>query len=135
MPILTPDQLERQVTRLAGSGLVAAGAFLSERIKETLSVPAPRRRVTRRDGTKTWAATTKATPGAPPRKVSGSFRAKVMVRQPKPELVQVGVFNDVRARPFETWMNHPFLMRTVYANIPHLSRIMGQAMTTSKTVT
>ena len=135
MPVLSPSQIEEKVQRLAGRGLLAAGTFLNARIKETLSVPAPRRRMTRGDGTKTWVATTKATPGAPPRKVTGSFRAKVMVRQPRPDVVQVGVFNDVRARPFETWMNHPFLMRTVYANIPNLARIMGAAMTTRKTVT
>src|SRR4051812_1421314 len=108
--VRTPEQIAAEVERLADRGLLAAGTMLSSRIKEKISVPAPRRRViagpnstVRPPGTPYSVATTPATPGAPPRKVNGWLRARVMVRQPSPGVVQVGVFNYVPARPLETW--------------------------------
>lgn len=132
MPIRTLDQIARDAERLAGRGLLAGGTFLATRIKEVLSVPAPRRRViagprsrVRPPGTPYWVATTRATPGAPPRKLSGRLRASVMVKQPSPERVQVGVFNLVYARPLETWMNHPYLWNTFISERDRLGRIIG----------
>jgi hypothetical protein len=129
----TAEQIEQEVLRITGRGLLAAGAYLSGRLKEVLSVPAPRKYVgfgvkgsigVDLQG-KTWRATTKATPGAPPRKVSGSFRSKVTVRQPAQHHVQVGVFADVRAWPLETWMRHPYLVTTFQRERGNLQRIIG----------
>lgn len=121
----TPDQIASEVERLAGRGLLAAGTFLQSRIKEKLSVPAPRKRVYRSDGSYYWRATTRATPGAPPRKVSGRLRASVMVRQPSANRVQIGVFNLIYARPLETWMNHKYLAPVMREELSNLDRIIG----------
>jgi hypothetical protein len=132
--VKTPEQVEAEVQRIAGRGLLAAGTYLAGRMKDVLSVPAPRRRVTLKSGVRTWVATTKATPGAPPRKITGSFRAKVAVRQPTPERVQVGVYNDIRVRPFETWMRHPFLIPTFVAEKSNLVRIIGAEFGSRRTL-
>src|SRR4051812_1245627 len=75
MAILTPQQIEAEVSRNIGRGLLAGAIFLTARVKEVLSVPAPRRRVLARSGAYYYRATTPATPGAPPRKLSGRLRA------------------------------------------------------------
>lgn len=65
-------KIAQEVVASAGAGLTAGRIFLQARIKETLSTPAPRRKVGFG-----YAATTRATPGAPPRKLSGRLRASV----------------------------------------------------------
>lgn len=81
-----------QLARGAGKGLNAARFFLTSRIKEALSVPAPRRQVVSRKakgakgkvkkaltllGYFYYVATTPASPMAPPRKLSGRLRSSV----------------------------------------------------------
>jgi hypothetical protein len=138
MPVRTLDQIAREVERTAGRGLLAAGSFLSSRIKEKISVPAPRRRVVagpsstvRPPGTPYYVATTPATPGAPPRKLSGVLRSRVMVKQPAPNIVQVGVFNLAYARRLEV-TGHPYLIPTLMENLGNLDRIIGDAFTFSR---
>ncbi len=63
-------KIARQVSKSAGKGLLAAGFFFQARTQETASVKAP----TRRSKSGRLYATTKATPGAPLRVVSGRFR-------------------------------------------------------------
>lgn len=133
--IKTPEQIESEVSRIVGRGLWAAGLFLQARMRELVSVPAPRKRVKTRAGGFTWRARTPATPGAPPRKITGSFRSKIMVRKLDGWRVQIGVFSDVRARPFETWMRHPFLYPTLRDNMAHVARIIGDSATTRRRVT
>ncbi len=70
-------KIKRDVEAAAGKGLNAAIRFLASRVKETLSVPAPRRRVKARNGDIYYVATTKATPGAPPRMLSGRMRGSI----------------------------------------------------------
>jgi hypothetical protein len=67
------QRIEAEVLRAAGKGLDAARWFLVARIKEALSEPAPRRKVPGGG----YRATTRATRGAPPRKLSGRGRASV----------------------------------------------------------
>ena len=69
----------------AGRGIAAAAIFLTERIKEFISVQAPRRIVDRVIGQQSgktlirrkYLAKTRATPGAPPRRLSGALRRKI----------------------------------------------------------
>jgi len=78
------EKIAKQVTRGAGKGLNAGRVFLAARIKEALSVPAPRRAVRgppapgkRLGPIIRYVATTPAMPGAPPRKLSGRLRTSV----------------------------------------------------------
>lgn len=83
-PRMTPQQqaaalaakIVKEVKNSAGLGLNAARFFLVARLKETLSVPAPRRLVRHPLGSY-YVATTRATPLAPPRKLSGRARNSI----------------------------------------------------------
>jgi hypothetical protein len=80
--VKTPQEIQAEVLRITGRGVQSAGYFLSARVKELISVPAPRRIVIAGPNSKTpglryYVATTKAKPGAPPRKLSGRGRANV----------------------------------------------------------
>lgn len=141
MPVLTPDQIERKVEQLAGRGLAAGASYLAQRLKEKISVPAPRRRViagprskARVPGTPYYVATVRATPGAPPRKLSGNLRNRVMFRQRDVLAWQVGVFNIVYGRPLEVWMNHPYIWPTLQEELGNLDRIIGQEFRFSQSV-
>jgi hypothetical protein len=73
--VTSPAEIQRQVRQWLGSGLQAACIFLSARIKETLSVPAPR--LNTKDpytGLPVTIAASRAIPGAPPRKLTGDLR-------------------------------------------------------------
>jgi phage gpG-like protein len=78
------EKIAMQVVRGAGKGLNAARVFLTGRVKETLSVPAPRIIIRGRPlpGKKKgpilgYRAATPATKGAPPRKLSGRLRSSM----------------------------------------------------------
>ncbi len=67
------QKIDRQVKAAAGRGLNSARLFIEGRVKETASVKAP----TRRSKSGRLYATTRATPGAPLRVVSGRFRQSI----------------------------------------------------------
>lgn len=67
-----------QAKRLAGRGIETGAIWLSGRLKEVLSEPAPRKLVKGPViGFRYYRATTRAAPGAPPRKLSGRLRASI----------------------------------------------------------
>lgn len=112
--------IEAEVGRLLGAGLKAATLFVENRVKEILSVPAPRRIVTSRAGVRYYVATTPATPGEPPRKLSGRLRASVTHEFLDPDPVtgepQIGrIGTNVKyGRPLEYHKNdHAWLNRTM----------------------
>ncbi len=72
--------IKEQAKKGVGKGIVTARAFLLGRLKETLSVPAPRKRVTGKGGEIYYRATTPAIPGAPPRKLSARLIASLAAR-------------------------------------------------------
>jgi hypothetical protein len=75
--VLLAAKIASQIRAGAGKGLNTFRTFLTARIKEELSVPAPRRRVISRKGVTYYVATTPAIPNAPPRKLSGTLRMRV----------------------------------------------------------
>lgn len=90
-------RIAEQLRKGANKGVEAAIRFLAARWKETLSVPAPRRAVRsapepgkKLGGILYYVATTKATPGAPPRKLSGRFRQSVTQKMLTPTVGIVG---------------------------------------------
>lgn len=77
-------KISKQITRGSGKGLDAARVFLTARVKETLSVSAPRTAIRgqpvpgkKRGPIVGYRATTPASPGAPPRKLTGRYRSSV----------------------------------------------------------
>lgn len=78
------ERIQQQLKRGAGKGVEAAARFLTARVKETVSVPAPKKAIrgTPTPGKKLgpilgYRATTPAIPGAPPRVLSGRLRQGV----------------------------------------------------------
>lgn len=69
------QQCQDDAKRAVGMGIKAGLIFLTGAFKQTLSIPAPRRRVKSAKGVIYYVATKKATRGAPPRKLSGRLRA------------------------------------------------------------
>lgn len=115
---------QAQIRRAAGKGLRAAALFLAARVKELLSVPAPRARA--RGG---YRATTPASPGTPPRKLSGRLRASVTSEvSPDGLRARVGT-NVVYARRLELGFPqgrhaHPYLSAALTRWRSALERIL-----------
>lgn len=110
--------VDQKIMKLAGRGLEAATIHLLNRTREALSVPAPRRRT--KSGR--YVATTRAIPGAPPRKLSGTLRRSMAFQMMRQKTIgRVGT-NLLYGRPLETWMNHSFLTYS-------LNRAMGEIRT------
>jgi len=136
MPILTPAEVQAEVKRVAGAGLEAGARFLANRLKEVLSVPAPRRRVvsgprSRNPGLIYYVATTKATPGAPPRKLSGRLRTSIaMDFDSAANVARVGT----NVKPYPRWLEmettHKWLLVTLGNNLTNLAAIIGQRFAT-----
>lgn len=95
------DKIAKQILRGAGKGINAGRIFLAARIKETLSVPAPRKKIWDKHGNFEWVATTAATPGAPPRKVSGKLRSSVWSIMLSETEAMVGA--NARSKPKTRW--------------------------------
>lgn len=109
--------------------------YLESKLKEILNVPAPRRVAIAGPrsrhvppGTRYFVATTPATPGAPPRKVSGFLQSHVTRKQIDENTWQVGVWGVPYARRLEEEMNHKYLAPTIEAEAENIARIVGQAI-------
>ena len=70
-------RIASQVQRSAAEGVGAAVIFLASRLRETVSEPAPRKRAVDHLGNIYYRAKTRATAGAPPRKLSGRLRQTI----------------------------------------------------------
>lgn len=121
--ILTPQQILIEVTKLAGRGAQAAAYYYAARVKENLSVAAPRKTVTSRKGVRYYRATVPASPGAFPRKLSGRLRTSIAVSfDPSTGVGRVGT-NVVYARRLE-FEGHSFLLATLKAEMANIQRIV-----------
>jgi hypothetical protein len=135
---LLAQKIREEVVRSAGKGLNAARIFLTSRIKEVVSVPAPRKRVTPPGGgIPYYRATTPATVGAPPRKLSGRLRGSV-TSEMKDELTAVVGCNARSDRGFNypeflekvtpgsvRSGEHPFIKPTIHKHEQDLLTIVG----------
>jgi len=138
-------KIDDQVARSVGKGLNAGRIFLTSRIKETLSVPAPRIRIQTPSGETYYKATTPATPGAPPRKLSGQLRTSVTSRMLGTFTAVIGA--NARARPtvrrplgfnYPSYHElpglgarsgeHPFIRPTVLKYLVELTVIVGKEL-------
>lgn len=142
------ERISQQVKRAAGKGLNAARIFLTARIKETLSVPAPRIRVKSPGGDISYRATTPAIPGAPPRKLSGRLRGSVTSEMQGESRAVIGVsakgmpsVKSPMGFPYPAYHElkglgamsgqHPFLIPTVVRWRSAIRKIMGGGIRTA----
>ena len=119
------ERIKAQVERAVGRGLNAARIFLTARIKETLNVPAPKVRLP--DGS--YRATTRATKGAPPRKVSGALQRSVQSRMEGKRRALFGATAKSRkgflyGKALES-DDHPFIRPTYKKYEKDVKRIVG----------
>lgn len=85
------EKIRKQVERASGKGIEAARIFITARIREALSAAAPRTKVVGPNGVPYWRATSPATPGAPPRVVSGRGRQSLWSRTvPNQNRIEIG---------------------------------------------
>lgn len=151
---LLAAKIARQVDTSAGKGLDAARRFMTARVKETMSVPAPRRAVrlppvggAKRGAISHYVATTPATAGAPIRKLSSRARTATTSKMLTPRTAVVGV--NARANPTRKWPRgfnypkyhelelpgmvgsgrHKFIAPTVEKYKADAAKICGQAIT------
>ncbi len=133
--LLLSQRIQAQVVRSAGKGLLAAAVFLSARVKETLSEPAPRRKL---PGTGGYVAKTRALAGMPPRKLSGRLRGSVFRKQISATEVVVGTnaksdkgwnypkHHEMKRPGHPQSGKHPFILPTAIRYRKELALIVGQ---------
>lgn len=109
---LNPVAMIERQRREAVRRLTKAAVHVTNAMKVKLSVPAPRERVTGRDGSVYYRATVPATPGAPPRKLSGRLRASIAYRV-NPDSLTAVVGTPVVYGPVHEYGNHPFARITL----------------------
>lgn len=108
-------RIAAQLKRGANKGVEAATRFLAARIKETLSVPAPRKAVrgTPQPGKRlgpilAYRAASPAIPGAPPRKLSGRMRQSVTQQMLTPTIGVVGLkARSLPSKKYPQGFNYP----------------------------
>lgn len=122
------DLLLKEVRQAAGKGLAAGAGFLAGRVRELLSTPAPRARTLSRTGVRSYRASTPATAGAPPRKLSGRLRAgQTYEVSSDGTRARVGS-NVIYARRLEK-EGHPYLSVALQRWLSELGTIIGNTMT------
>ncbi len=133
------EKIAEQVRRGAGKGLNAGRIFLAARIKEMLSIPAPRKRVKTGGGDIYYRATAPAIPGAPPRKLSGKLRQSVTSEMRGQDRAVVGVsarsvknfnyplYHEVKGQG-QLSGRHPFMLPTLAKYRAELKKILGRGI-------
>jgi hypothetical protein len=157
---LTAEQINARCRKIAGRGLQASGYEYVNLVKQVLSIPAPRVLFRSKDGssyyragwlvpkktgsTKTHATKTasfafrpsRADPGAPPRKLSGTLRMRMTMKYDDANnVVRAGVLNTTEkgkplkyARRLER-EGHPYLKPTLEKNLANLGMVVGRTFT------
>lgn len=121
-----PQKIIREVQERAKKGLKAATIWIASKVKELISVPAPRALVKPKFGAPYYRATERATPGAPPRKLSGELRRSIAWEMRSNDTVgRIGT-NKVYARPLEE-SGHTFLTLAIQMYAGEIKTIMGRA--------
>lgn len=114
---MTQDQFRTMLMQKAQRAAAAIGADIVKELEIVLSVPAPLI-----PGVTPPRAATRATPGAPPRKVSGRGRAGVVyfVKPPQGNTVTVMVGDNVFYMGVHERGNHKWLQKTVDRMMPRM---------------
>lgn len=124
---MDPQEIIDRMHATAVLRLRRAAVYLTNEIKETLSEPAPRARVLGASGSAYYRATTPATPGAPPRKITGRLRASIAYTvDPSNLTARIGT-NVIYGPPLE-FGNHPFASVTLNKRRAELKQILEGGM-------
>lgn len=120
------DNVQKEIKKKVNRGLRSAAIHLTNKVKEAISVPAPRKRVTsKKSGAIYYRATVKATPGAPPRKLSGQLRRTITYEVNETEdKARVGT-NLKYAKRHEKG-SHKFLEPTLQKNQTQIAALIAQ---------
>lgn len=112
---MTTEEMRAQLVAKVTRAAAFAGSYIVHELKGVLSTPAPLV-----PGANPPRAATKATPGAPPRKVSGRGRASVVyvVEPPGETSVTVLVGSNVVYMGVHERGNHKWLKKTIEAVMP-----------------
>lgn len=137
--IRSSQEIAYDVEQMLGHGIESGAIHLAGRVREVVSVPAPTRIVVstgrarhvgfralanvRPAGTRYVVAATPATPGAPPRVVTGTLRSRVTWQMQSDTLAYVGVFRLHYALALEM-RNHKYLVPTLQAELDNLGLII-----------
>ena len=146
-------KITQQVQRGAGRGLDATRVFVTSRIKETVSVPAPREAVRlpgvgkKKGAILYYRATTRALSGAPPRKLSGKLRQSIWSKMigynkaviganargnPTPRNPRGANYPAIlELSPKRSRMSHPFIAPTLRKFKTEIKTIMGRELKVS----
>ncbi len=122
-------RITSQIEQGVGEGVHTAVIFLAARTRETLSVPAPRKAIRaaavgrKKGAILGYRAATRATPGAPPRKLSGRLRASTTARMINRFKGEVGV--SAFYGKFLERRDHKFLWPTYEKHKADVRRIVG----------
>jgi hypothetical protein len=125
------DKLMNEVDRRAERALSAGAILFVNEVKQTLSVAAPRRMAVSKRGIRYPVARTRATPGAPPRLITGRLRASIawqFLWQPDGPIVRIGT-NLVYGRVHERG-RHPYLVPTWQRVGSRVLAVMRQVLAT-----
>lgn len=113
---MSPDEFKKQLLDRVESAASAVGSTIIVELFKVLSVPAPH--YISKSGR--YVATVKATPGAPPRKLSGVGRAslqKFVERNADDITLWVGT-NNIYMAAHERKGNHVWLYKTIEKMMP-----------------
>lgn len=116
------EKLAEEIRATAVRSLTRAAVTCTTDLKKILSVPAPRK-VAKTTG-RVYAAT-KATPGAPPRKLTGRGRASVSYMVDREKLVAVIGTNVVYMPVQEFKLNHKWVEPTLASNGTKYERLLA----------
>jgi hypothetical protein len=135
MPImLTNYDIDRAIDLGIRKGVRAAGSYLVTKLKRELSVPAERRKAvrprertvaTRTVATRRIVALTRATPGAPPRKLSGRLRSSIGL-EVSPDGKSIKIGTDLFYAEFLEFKDHPFLRKLIDDEMPNVTQMIGE---------
>lgn len=141
-------RITQQVQRGAGKGLAAAVPFIASRVREAVSVPAPRRAVrglpqggARKGPILYYRATTRAIQGAPPRKLSGKLRQSVWGKMITPTKAVIGAnargysrtgrganYPAILELSRDQRRRHAFILPTIQKYRREIGQIMGRQL-------
>lgn len=129
------QEIERKLQKAAKLARTKARVFLAAKIKEVLNEPAPKRKS--RSGR--WYATVPATPGAPPRKLTGRLQ-KSVTSYDSGDLAVIAVtarsdnnfnypkYHELQEATMPGSGQHPFLQPTVEQNRQEVNNLVQETV-------
>ena len=137
MKPMNPNDIRYMIVTRIGQGLDAAGYVIRKLLQSTLGVQAPLnigKPLTMKQARSyrgfSIRALTKATPGAPPRRVSGRLQASITWQKVSEFAIRVGT--DVFYGKYLEYGNHPWLEKTILRYRRELEKIVGARLSVTE---